>query len=292
MKKALKKALLGAACLGLLVAVSAQAAAADRSCVERKARNGESSPYVLSHGHRTPYSIVLIHGLSDSPYFTRALGQVFYDHGWNVIGILLSGHGTTPSDLIHVALGDWEKDAACGYRAAAELGHRVAIGGFSTGGALAIEAALAPGQYPLAGLFLFSPALDFHDWKAGYACLLKYVRTYDGDHPEDSDIRYRRIALNAICELKRLMDAIGHADRAGEIAVPTFIAYSAADLTVDPDSIARFARGLKAPHAAIEYPAAERVPHSDVVRPETNPRYPALGRAIGGFIDDHFLVGG
>ena len=283
--------LLGAACLALSLAATVRAAEADRDCVERKARDAESSPYVLSHGHRTPYSIVLIHGLSDSPYYTRALGQVFYDHGWNVVGILLSGHGTTPGDLVHVRLGDWEDDAACGYRAAAELGHRVAIGGFSTGGALAIEAALPPGRFPLAGLFLFSPALDFHDWRANTSCLLRHVLTYDGDHAEDSAVRYRKIALNAVCQLKDLMDKIGHADRASEIVLPTFVAYSAADLTVDPDSIARFARGLKPPHVAIEYPADDGVAHSDVVRPGTNPHFPALVRAMSGFIDDNFLVG-
>ena len=279
---------MGAACLGLLFSASVGAAAPDRSCVERKGRNEKNSPYILSHGRRTPYAIVLIHGLSDSPYFTRALAQIFYDRGWNVVGILLSGHGTVASDLARVKLGDWEKDTLCGYRVASELGDRVAMGGFSTGGALGIEAALAPRKYALAGLFLFCPALDFHNWLAGYSCLLERFRTYNTNVPEDSDVRYRKIALNGVCELKRLLDKIGHADRAAEIRVPTLVVFSADDRTVKPGATERFVAGLKAPHQASEYPVGEHIAHSDVVRPETNPRFPALRRAVDRFIDEYF----
>jgi esterase/lipase len=281
-------ALLRAACLGLLVSVSARAAVPGHSCVERMGRNAQNSPYILGHGHRTPYAIVLIHGFSDSPYFTRALGQIFYDHGWNVVGILLSGHGTAASDLIHVNLGDWEKDTACGYRVASELGDHVAMGGFSTGAALSIEAALTPGEFSPVGLFLFSPALDFHNWMANYSCLLKRFRTYDTNVAENSDVRYRRKALNGVCELKRLMDKIGHADRAGEIKVPALVVFSAADLTVRHEATERFVSGLKPPHDAIEFPISDHIAHSDVVRPEGNPRFPDLVRAVNGFIDEHF----
>src|SRR6185436_10157859 len=40
-------------------------------------------------------AVLLVHGLSDSPYSMRALAQTFFEQGYDVVVLRLPGHGTT-----------------------------------------------------------------------------------------------------------------------------------------------------------------------------------------------------
>ena len=53
--------------------------------------------------------VVLVHGMSDSPYSLRALGQRLHRGGARVLGLRVPGHGTTPVGLVDV---EWEDMAA------------------------------------------------------------------------------------------------------------------------------------------------------------------------------------
>ncbi len=112
--------------------------------------------------------ILLLHGLSDSPYHMRALGQVFKKEGFYVLGLRLPGHGTLPSGLQNVTWKQWAKATKWG---ATQL-HQIAkdrgsvplyMGGFSTGGALVLNYALKAISddklFKPQKLFLFSPAI-------------------------------------------------------------------------------------------------------------------------------------
>ncbi|MBT8355198.1 MAG: hypothetical protein KJO60_11785, partial [Desulfofustis sp.] len=50
--------------------------------------------------------LLLLHGMSDSPYSLRALGETFHKRGYWVIGIRLPGHGTAPSGLTDLSWKD------------------------------------------------------------------------------------------------------------------------------------------------------------------------------------------
>ena len=50
-----------------------------------------------------------MHGMSDSPYSLRALGQRFHREGYHVVGLRLPGHGTVPSGLLKTT---WKDMAA------------------------------------------------------------------------------------------------------------------------------------------------------------------------------------
>ena len=43
--------------------------------------------------------VLLLHGMSDSPYSLRTLGETLNQRGYWVIGLRLPGHGTAPSGL-------------------------------------------------------------------------------------------------------------------------------------------------------------------------------------------------
>ena len=66
--------------------------------------------------------ILLLHGLTDSPYSLRALGTTLHELGYHVVGLRLPGHGTAPSGLKHI---HWQDMAAAVRLAVAHLASKV-----------------------------------------------------------------------------------------------------------------------------------------------------------------------
>ena len=110
--------------------------------------------------------VLLIHGLTDSPYVYRTLADHLHKRGCSVVALRLPGHGTAPSALTRI---DWRDWAAAVRMAATDLRNRLPSGaplymvGFSTGAALAVEYSLARlegEELPAAdALVLLSPAI-------------------------------------------------------------------------------------------------------------------------------------
>jgi pimeloyl-ACP methyl ester carboxylesterase len=109
--------------------------------------------------------ILLLHGMSDSPYSLRALAESFHERGYRVLGLRLPGHGTAPSGLLRVK---WQDMAAATQLAATHLTRQIDdkpihLVGYSTGAPLALNYALdAENESSLpvpASLILLSPAI-------------------------------------------------------------------------------------------------------------------------------------
>jgi alpha-beta hydrolase superfamily lysophospholipase len=88
--------------------------------------------------------VLLLHGLSDSPYSMRSLGLRLHEAGAQVLGLRVPGHGTAPSGLVSVK---WEDMAAAVRLAMRHMKDKVGdrpiyIVGYSNGGALAVRYAL------------------------------------------------------------------------------------------------------------------------------------------------------
>ena len=85
--------------------------------------------------------VLLLHGLSDSPYSLRALGQRLHAEGYTVIWMRIPGHGTCPGALANVSSEDWfaaVKIFMCGLRDQLPAGTPLILGGYSNGGALSV----------------------------------------------------------------------------------------------------------------------------------------------------------
>jgi len=86
--------------------------------------------------------IVMLHGLSDSPYSVRSLAQAFEQQGFLVIAVRVPGHGTIPSSLLSAKWQDW---VAATQLAAQEVKRQLGDNpnfymlGYSNGGALALN---------------------------------------------------------------------------------------------------------------------------------------------------------
>jgi alpha-beta hydrolase superfamily lysophospholipase len=108
---------------------------------------------------------LLLHGLTDSPYSLRRIGEVLYARGFYVLGLRLPGHGTIPGALTKVCWEDWVAASRIGARHVRQRigGKPFVIVGYSNGGGLAVKYALdALGNQNLPvpdRLILFSPEI-------------------------------------------------------------------------------------------------------------------------------------
>ncbi|MEX3634613.1 alpha/beta hydrolase [Paraburkholderia sp. BR14320] len=90
-------------------------------------------------------AVVLLHGMTDSPFSLRHIARHYRDRGFIAIGIRLPGHGTVPAGLTDA---HWQEWAAATRLAVREARRRVGpekpleLVGFSNGGALALQYAL------------------------------------------------------------------------------------------------------------------------------------------------------
>jgi alpha-beta hydrolase superfamily lysophospholipase len=112
--------------------------------------------------------VLLLHGMSDSPYSLRALGEALNRAGYLVLGLRLPGHGTAPSGLRSATWQDMAAAVRLGMtHLADQLGDRpLHIIGYSNGGPLALDFALEAvengGVATPASLVLVSPAIRVH----------------------------------------------------------------------------------------------------------------------------------
>jgi alpha-beta hydrolase superfamily lysophospholipase len=111
-------------------------------------------------------AVLLLHGLTDSPYSLRSVGAHLAARGYEVVGLRLPGHGTAPSGLLSFRVEDLQAAVRLVARDLAQLvgpDRPLYLVGYSNGAALAVDYALSvlEGEdLPRpAGLVLISPAI-------------------------------------------------------------------------------------------------------------------------------------
>lgn len=202
--------------------------------------------------------VLLIHGLSDSPYSLRDIAEQLHAAGWSVVALRLPGHGALPSGLRDVRWEDWAAAVRIGARHLKDVvGERpILLAGYSTGAALAVEYALSRLQGEAvpaaAGLLLFSPAIDvspaagYAVWQARAARWLGIPKLEWTDvAPEYDPYKFNSFPVNAGDQVWRLtqriqtqLDTLG---RGAPVAgVPPILAFqSVADATVSTPAVVR-----------------------------------------------------
>ncbi len=132
---------------------------------DRFERNWNRSYVMLPDGEPLG-SVVLLHGLTDSPYSMRHVAAHYRDCGFAAVCIRLPGHGTVPAGLVRMDWKTWDQATKLAVREATRLAGEqkpLHLVGFSNGGALAMKYALdAVGDDSLARpsqIVLFSPMI-------------------------------------------------------------------------------------------------------------------------------------
>ena len=201
--------------------------------------------------------VVLLHGLTDSPYSLRHIARHYQQRGYLALGIRLPGHGTVPGALTRVHWQDW--------RAATRLALRQArvevpapaplhLVGYSNGGALALQYALDALEDPALAqpqqLVLLSPMIGVTSL-ARFAGVLGWPALFPAFdraawvdiYPEYNPYKYNSFPVNGARQSSLLTDALQQqlqaAADSGRIAAlpPLTVFQSLADATVSTPAV-------------------------------------------------------
>lgn len=122
--------------------------------------------------------VLLLHGLSDSPYSLRAMGQRLLAEGYTVIWLRVPGHGTNPRALAEVTCEDWTSAVCVAMKSLRKMVPSelpLILAGYSNGGALSLHytlSAINDSSLPTVdAIILFSPMI-------GISPLARMTRLY------------------------------------------------------------------------------------------------------------------
>ncbi len=209
-------------------------ASADRATIGRYNPASVPSHLALDGNYNRSYemtptaprgAVVLVHGLSDSPYSMRGLAETFYAQGYYVLVLRLPGHGTLPSGLVDVTWQDWYAAVVLAARHAAAKageGKPLLAAGHSTGAALLTLYALhslEDSSLPrLQRLFLVSPAIGISKAAVLTNILadLSFIPYFEKSkwldvYPEYDPYKYNSFPVNAANQIHKLTGVLNRA---------------------------------------------------------------------------------
>jgi alpha-beta hydrolase superfamily lysophospholipase len=210
--------------------------------------------------------VLLLHGMTDSPYSLRSLGESLNQRGYWVIGLRLPGHGTAPSGLLTATRDDMAAAVRLAMRhLQSKSGSRpLHMVGYSTGATLALDYVLDSGDNERAAtpssLVLISPsvavtpAAALAAWKQRVAKLPGLEKlAWTQIVPEFDPFKYNSFTANAGEQVHRLTRSV--VQRIGARAAPgpierfpaTLVFLSTVDATVSTDAVIDHLLGKLAP---------------------------------------------
>jgi len=178
--------------------------------------------FVLEPEGKPVGAVVLLHGLTDSPYSQRHIARFYRDHGFVAIVPRLPAHGTVPGALTDVVWEDWVAATRLSVREArsrVDPSAPLHLVGFSNGGALALIYALdSLGDEKLSKpdrIVLISPMVGITSFArfAGLAGLPAILPAFAkaawlGIVPEFNPFKYNSFPVNGARQSHRLTRAL------------------------------------------------------------------------------------
>ena len=198
-------------------------------------------------GDRSKSACLLIHGFTGTPKEMRWMGEFLNQQGYTCLGIRLTGHATSPEDMIRSNWTDWTASVEDGYRILCGISNNVFLIGLSMGGILSLlmSTRLAP---RVMGVVTMStpyklpddPRLRYVDWIARMIPYMPKSNEEPGTGWFDKQawkdhIAYPQNPLRSIGQLNRLLGAMR--DALPEVHVPVLLIHSKDDTYVLPDNI-------------------------------------------------------
>ncbi len=167
-------------------------------------------------------SVLLLHGLTDSPYSVRAIADTFVARGFYVVALRLPGHGTTPAGLVDVKWQDWYGAVVLAAKYAASrggVGKPFLMGGHSTGAALATlysARALQDSSLPRPQqMYLISAAIGISPFAfmTNILATLSFLPGFEKANwldvlPEYDPYKYNSFPVNAANQIYKLTRAV------------------------------------------------------------------------------------
>ena len=197
----------------------------------------------------------MLHGLSDSPGSLKEASTIYFNRGYNVVTVLLRDHGLLPEFRhqirANIQLKDWREDIDQLMKIAFEMSdeNKVALIGFSLGGALALDTA---NRYEgkISSLVLLAPLLKMnHGWAAPSSRVLRHVKYSVFKGVPETGHFYPDIALNqtyhAYKLTKHLKENVTKTPSTKLIQLPKMMFLTDADTTVENEYALEVAEKIK-----------------------------------------------
>jgi esterase/lipase len=178
---------------------------------------------------------LLIHGLTDSPYYLREVARELVGRVpcATARALLLPGHGTVPGDTLGVTWQDWMATTQYGVESFRSEVDEIYIVGYSMGSTLGLLYADEHREDDfLKGLILLSPAVRANSSLAFLSPYLRWFQDWLDQEEERDAARYESFSVNAAAEFYSLASQV---DRYffRTLDLPIFMAGSIDDGTID-----------------------------------------------------------
>jgi len=207
-------------------------------------KDEKGAPIVL-YDNKNETGLVFSHGYMAAPEEIRTLAEYLFEKGINVYVPRLRGHGTDPEVLKSVSAQDWETDFERAFTAMRQVCDKVFIGGFSTGGLLAL---LHAAQYKVDGVIALNSALMLHDLRVSYVVptlhffneMISYLNAkgiqewIDNSHTEQPKVNYLKHPLSSVSQLEKVMSKVEQTIK--KVTAPILIIQGDNDPTVKMES--------------------------------------------------------
>jgi alpha-beta hydrolase superfamily lysophospholipase len=226
--------------------------------------------YILEPASPPLGAVVLLHGLTDSPYSLRHIARLYQQRGYVVVAIRLPGHGTVPAGLSKVAWEDWSAAMRLAVREARRrigASRPLHLIGFSNGGALAMKYALdalddstlsRPDRIilisPMIGITSLARFAGFFGWPAVFPPFAKAA--WLGIVPEFNPFKFNSFPVNGARQSSLAARALqrqiaGHASDGRLAELPPILTFqSVVDFTVSTRAVVNALYALLPPNGS------------------------------------------
>ena len=200
---------------------------------------------------------LLVHGLTDSPYSFRTIGEDLRARGYYVVAMRMPGHGTVPAGLTDVTWEDWLAAVRVGARHVRSTigeGKPLVLVGYSNGGALVLkyvfDALEGSGDPQAARVVLLSPMIGVQPfaWLARVISMLGPLPSFEKArwldiYPEYNPFKFNSFPANAGLQTWRLTTTLqkqiarAAASGLGSKLPPVLTFHSLVDATVSTPAV-------------------------------------------------------
>jgi len=181
-------------------------------------REDKGAPIIL-YDEKFEIGLVFSHGYMAAPKEIETLAYYLFERGINVYVPRLRGHATDPKALLDVTAKDWETDFERAFTAMRQVCNKVYIGGFSTGGLIAL---IHAAQYKVDGVIVINSALKLHDLRVSYVVptlhffneMIAYLHAkgimewIDNSGTEQPLVNYHKHPLASVSQLEKIMSKV------------------------------------------------------------------------------------